>query len=61
MLLKLELEGYMENPHKIENSTAGDDDDNEETSFGGGKAAGPQKNQANQNQKHLFLIILAEI
>jgi hypothetical protein len=27
--VKMELEGYMENPHKIENSTAGDDDENE--------------------------------
>ena len=33
--VKQELEGFMENPHKIENAATGDDDDNEE-SFGGG-------------------------
>ncbi len=33
--VKAELEGYMENPHKIENATAGDDEDSEESSFGG--------------------------
>jgi len=33
--VKTELEGYMENPHKIENAATGDDDDSEESSFPG--------------------------
>ncbi len=41
--VKLELENYMENPHKIENSTAGDDEENEESSFGSGGGTGASK------------------
>lgn len=33
--VKTELEGYMENPHKIENAATGDDEDSEESSFPG--------------------------
>ena len=48
--VKLELEGYMENPHKIENSTAGDDDENEE-SFGAGGGAGTSKKPGESKSK----------
>jgi len=34
--VRAELEGFVENPNKIENSTAGDDDGDEESTFGGG-------------------------
>src|SRR6478735_3472683 len=37
--VKLELEGYLENPHRIDNATAGDDEDGEESSFGGSSGA----------------------
>ncbi len=41
---RAELEGFLENPGKIENSaTGGDEDDAEETSFGGGSTGGPKK------------------
>jgi ATP-dependent Clp protease ATP-binding subunit ClpC len=43
---RAELEGFLENPGKIENSAAGgDEDDAEETSFGSGSSAGAQKKQ----------------
>lgn len=37
--VKIELENFMENPHRIENAATGDDDDSEEASFGGGSGA----------------------
>jgi ATP-dependent Clp protease ATP-binding subunit ClpC len=37
--VRSELEGFMDNPHKIEN-TAADDDEGEETGFGGGGSGG---------------------
>lgn len=41
---RAELEGFLDNPSKIENSaTGGDEDDAEETSFGGGSTGGPKK------------------
>lgn len=46
--VKTELEGYMENPHKIENAATGDDDDSEESSFpgsGGSKKPGDSKSR----------------
>ncbi len=46
--VKTELEGYMENPHKIENAATGDDDDSEESSFpgsGGAKKPGDSKSR----------------
>jgi ATP-dependent Clp protease ATP-binding subunit ClpC len=41
---RAELEGFLENPGRIENSTAGgDEDESEESSFGGGNPGGPKK------------------
>lgn len=48
---RAELEGFLENPGKIENSaTGGDEDDTEETSFGGGNP-GAQKKQGESKSK----------
>jgi ATP-dependent Clp protease ATP-binding subunit ClpC len=51
--VKLELEGFMENPSKIENSTAGGDEDENEESFSA-SGSGTSKNQANQNRVHPY-------
>jgi ATP-dependent Clp protease ATP-binding subunit ClpC len=49
---RAELEGFLDNPGKIENSAAGgDDDDTEETSFGGGGGSGAQKKQGDSKSK----------
>src|SRR3954468_1372665 len=51
---RAELEGFLENPSKIENSaTGGDEDDAEETSFGGSSSssAGSQKKQGESKSK----------
>src|SRR5690606_36063602 len=40
---RAELEGFLENPGKIENSATGDEDDAEEASFGGGSPGGTKK------------------
>jgi len=48
--LRAELEGFMDNPHKIENTAAGNDDDAEEESAFGG-ASGPQKKQGESKSK----------
>ena len=50
MAVKLELDGYMENPHKIENSTSNDDDDNEET-FNSGSGTGATKKPGESKSK----------
>jgi len=43
---RAELEGFLDNPGKIENSaTGGDDDDTDESNFGGGAGGGAQKKQ----------------
>ncbi|PBQ34129.1 Clp protease ClpC [Sphingobacteriaceae bacterium] len=50
---RAELEGFLENPGKIENSAAGgDEDDAEESAFGGGgSGAGAQKKQGESKSK----------
>jgi ATP-dependent Clp protease ATP-binding subunit ClpC len=50
---RAELEGFLENPGKIENSAAGgDEDDAEETNFGAGSGAGSgQKKQGESKSK----------
>ena len=50
---RAELEGFLENPGKIENSAAGgDEDDAEETSFGGGgSGSSAQKKQGESKSK----------
>jgi ATP-dependent Clp protease ATP-binding subunit ClpC len=49
---RAELEGFLDNPSKIENSAAGnDDDDADETSFGGGGAQGPAKKAGDSKSK----------
>ncbi len=48
---KLELEGYMENPHKIENATSNDDDENEESFNAGGGGAGAAKKPGESKSK----------
>jgi ATP-dependent Clp protease ATP-binding subunit ClpC len=49
---RAELEGFLDNPGKIENSAAGgDEDDAEETSFGGGAGAGNPKKQGDSKSK----------
>ncbi len=49
--VKLELEGYMENPHKIENATSNDDDDNEESFNAGGSGTGAAKKPGESKSK----------
>lgn len=41
--VKVELENFMDNPHRIENATTGDDDDSDEASFGGGGSGAAKK------------------
>ncbi len=49
---RAELEGFLENPGKIENSAAGgDEDDAEEASFGGGAGGGSAKKQGDSKSK----------
>jgi ATP-dependent Clp protease ATP-binding subunit ClpC len=51
---RAELEGFLDNPGKIENSAAGgDEDDAEESAFGGGggQGAGAQKKQGDSKSK----------
>src|SRR5688572_14317558 len=49
---RAELEGFLDNPGKIENSAAGgDDDDAEETSFGSGGNPGGAKKQGDSKSK----------
>lgn len=48
---RAELESFLENPGKIENSAAGDEDDTEEPSFGGGSSPGSQKKQGDSKSK----------
>ena len=49
---RAELEGFLDNPGKIENSAAGgDEDDAEESSFGGGANPGGQKKQGDSKSK----------
>ncbi|MBK7310148.1 MAG: ATP-dependent Clp protease ATP-binding subunit [Sphingobacteriaceae bacterium] len=50
---RAELEGFVDSPDKIENSTAGNDDDSdEEASFGGGGGtSSPQKKQGENKSK----------
>lgn len=48
---RAELEGFIDNPGKIENSAAGgDEDDSEETAYGGGNQGG-QKKQGDSKSK----------
>ncbi len=49
--VKLELEGYMENPNKIENSTSNDDDENEESFNAGGGGSGATKKPGESKSK----------
>jgi ATP-dependent Clp protease ATP-binding subunit ClpC len=49
--VKLELEGYMENPHRIENATSNDDDENEESFNAGGGGAGAAKKPGESKSK----------
>jgi ATP-dependent Clp protease ATP-binding subunit ClpC len=51
MAVKLELEGYMENPHKIENATSNDDDENEESFNTGSGGAGAAKKPGESKSK----------
>lgn len=49
---RAELEGFLDNPGKIENSAAGgDEDDAEESNFGGGAGAGNPKKQGDSKSK----------
>jgi ATP-dependent Clp protease ATP-binding subunit ClpC len=48
--VKLELEGLLENPHKIENSASSDDDDSEET-FGTSSGSGTSKKAGESKSK----------
>jgi ATP-dependent Clp protease ATP-binding subunit ClpC len=49
---RAELEGFLDNPGKIENSAAGgDEDDAEEPSFGGAPGSGAQKKQGESKSK----------
>ena len=49
---RAELEGFLDNPGKIENSAAsGDEDDSEESSFGAGSGSGSQKKQGESKSK----------
>jgi len=48
---RAELEGFLDNPGKIENSTAGDDDDADEASFGGAGSTGNPKKQGDSKSK----------
>ena len=49
---RAELEGFLDNPGKIENSaTGGDDDDTDESNFGGGAGGGAQKKQGESKSK----------
>ena len=49
--VKLELEGYMENPHRIENATSNDDDENEESFNAGGSGTGAAKKPGESKSK----------
>lgn len=49
---RVELEGFLENPGKIENSAAGgDEDDADDATFGGGSGGGSQKKQGDSKSK----------
>ena len=49
---RAELEGFLDNPGKIENSTAGnDDEDADESGFGGGAGASSQKKPGESKSK----------
>jgi ATP-dependent Clp protease ATP-binding subunit ClpC len=49
---RAELEGFLDNPSKIENSAAGgDEDDADDSAFGGGGAGGAQKKQGDSKSK----------
>jgi len=47
---RAELESFIDNPGKIENSAAGDEDDSDESAFGGGNQ-GAQKKQGDSKSK----------
>ncbi len=50
--VRAELEGFLDNPGKIENSaTGGDEDESEESSFGGASNTGNQKKQGESKSK----------
>jgi ATP-dependent Clp protease ATP-binding subunit ClpC len=50
--VRAELEGFLDNPGKIENSAAGgDEDESEESSFGGASNTGNQKKQGESKSK----------
>lgn len=49
--VRAELEGFLDNPSKIENSAAGDEDESEESSFGGASNTGNQKKQGESKSK----------
>ncbi|MBA2611509.1 MAG: ATP-dependent Clp protease ATP-binding subunit [Bacteroidetes bacterium] len=50
--VRAELEGFLDNPNKIENSAAGgDEDESEESSFGGTGNTGNQKKQGESKSK----------
>ncbi len=50
--VRAELEGFLDNPGKIENSAAGgDEDESEESNFGGASNAGNQKKQGESKSK----------
>ncbi|MBL7921902.1 MAG: ATP-dependent Clp protease ATP-binding subunit [Bacteroidia bacterium] len=50
--VRAELEGFLDNPGKIENSAAGgDEDEGEESNFGGASNAGNQKKQGESKSK----------
>jgi ATP-dependent Clp protease ATP-binding subunit ClpC len=48
---RAELEAFLENPGKIENSAAGDEDDADETNYGGGSPSGASKKQGESKSK----------
>ena len=48
--VRTELEGFMDNPHKIEN-TAADDDEGEESGFSGGGSGSGSKKQSDSKSK----------
>lgn len=50
--VRAELEGFSDNPNKIENSTAGNDDDgDDESTFGGGSGSSSQKKPGDNKSK----------
>jgi ATP-dependent Clp protease ATP-binding subunit ClpC len=50
--VRAELEGFSENPNKIENSTAGNDDEgDDESTFGGGTGSSSQKKPGDNKSK----------